>query len=328
MKHLCSAAIIAAWGIAPAAYALETDEDCTAFAQGALALQTMYTADPFEARYDPSDETCVIKDLTLISTRVWEMDFYIEEVLYESDKTGVERLQNRLPPQELDITLFGTRALLSARFLNDPAMQYVTRVQALSHPGSTFQLRYSWSPEEKRFLRFQAYYGMVSYYGGNELELYADIRGVDLSDWTTIEQSLGTARLHNLDVELLFEGMFENAVPYIYMLLRDENLLDSNSAPETQVEALKRSAVEYVTALPPRIFGTESRVMLAEFVETTPHPRGELRVALDSEEGLGATSFATLDILEMEDWLEEILSILQGSGSEVTIDWEEQNDEW
>ncbi len=311
-------ALALAWGIAPAAYALETDADCNAFAQGALALQTMYTADPFEAHYDPSEETCVIEDLTLVSTRGWEMDLYIEEVLYESDKTGLERVQNGLPPQELGITLWGARPFLSARLLESPALNYTMRVQAMSHPGSAFYLGYNWSPEEKRFRDFEIYYGMATGYSGNELQITADIRDVDLTDWATIEQSLGSARAYNLDIQLWFNGMFEGLVaPYL-----GRWLLHDNSPPEAQVEALKRIGVAFANDLPKDIFETDSRAGLAELIQTLPHPRGRLSTELISQEGIGMGPFIAGFMAGKPPSLEGLWEILETSGSKAVIYWE------
>ncbi len=317
MKHLWSAALFAAWGIAPTAYAEDTDADCTAFAEAALVLleDFGYSAEPFEARFDPDqgyNGFCVIKDLTLVSGRGWDMtDFYIERIHWGSDEW--ERLQNGLPPRSLGIGLFGVRPYLGSA-LETPIVSYTSRVQAMARSGSYLYLDYDWSAEEKRFQNFEISYGIVGETDRDVLNISADIRGVDLTDWRAIQLSLGSARLHALEIDLVMDGLFETLVlPYVGPVL-----LENSSPPEAQVEALKRTGVEFATALPTTIFGAQGGAELAELIESIPHPRGDLALQFTSKAGLGTAPFVSFVFLgEMQFW-----SILESSGSEVMIDWE------
>jgi hypothetical protein len=314
-KRSAALAAVLSWGIAPGAYAQETDAECMAFAEAALGLLSEfdYVADPFEARFDPDEETCVIKDLTLAGSG--GMDISVGRVLLSGE--GVERMRNGLPPLSLEASIYRVRPYLG-RGMGPSSMQYVSRVQAKSYSGAFAHLSYDWSAETKRVDNFGLTFGRGYDESGNEIGISADIRGVDLTDWASIQTSLGSMRLHYVSINMTLFGVFEQmVVPWAV-----PGLLEDHLPIEEQVEMLKTVAVDYVTELPPAVFDEASRAGLAEIVKTLPHPRGYLSVQFASEPGLGTASFVPFAINGTNSNLGGIWQILENSASTVTIDWE------
>jgi hypothetical protein len=314
MRQRWIAALAQALSLAPAAYAQESDEGCTALVEAALALQDRFVAEPFKARFAPAMKDCVIKDLTLASIEAKGVNLHIGETSFFST-TGMERLQSGLPPLGLNILANNIRPFWAGE---TPRISYISRVQAKGMLGSSLHLRYDWLAAEKRFRDFSVFYRPLSGVEASGLLIEADIRGVDLTDWEAIQHSYETARLHKLNIVLWLEGMFETGImPFVAL-----DLLDDNSPPENQIEALKRAGVEFVAALPQEILDEESGRSLAAMIKTIPHPRGRLTITLTSEQGLAAAPFAALETSKPQEIFKALIPILQSSGSEVAISWD------
>ena len=198
-----------------------------------------------------------------------------------------------LPPRSLEVEARGIHVVPQT---GDPVFDYLLGVQ-MAQGGIDLSAGLRWDGVQRTLMVDQL---SVDLGDAGSVAVSARVDGVDLTDRGTIQTSAGSAGLRTLSLTATFAGWFE-----AYALLPlGTNLLDSAGPPPAeQVAALIRITTGLVNALPGTTVNASSKAALIAFLETLPTPRGQLRVQVAAEPGLGAARLAPL--------------VVQGAGADI-----------
>jgi hypothetical protein len=206
-------------------------------------------------------------------------------------------IEDGLPPRTIEIVGKGIGVV--AQF-GDPVFDYLFGLQN-AQPRAGFGLTVRWDGVQNAVLVDTAY---VDLFAGNRIEATARLDGVNLTDRTTMQMSVGAMGLRDLSITSEFAGWFE---AYIAMPL-GTMLLDSDAgAPDAQVEALKGQAIEAVGQIPDAIMPQTARDALSAFVTSLPHPRGKAQLQISADPSLGAARLAQFAMLPDQPSTEKIV---------------------
>lgn len=199
--------------------------------------------------------------------------------------TDMARIAEGLPPRGLE---FAAKGVFVQPQTGDPLFDYLLGLQDRSEHGMEFGALIRWDGLQKALMVDEAYFAFDA---TNRVTLEARIEGVDLTDAGTIAASLGQAGLRSGEVDATFDGWFERelALPLGMMLLTGEN-----ADPATEVDQLKRQAIDVVNGFSEDFMAERSREALAEFLTSLPQPRGvaTLQVTADPVVGLARLAMA------------------------------------
>lgn len=202
-----------------------------------------------------------------------------------------------LPPRTIEIVGKGIGVVSQS---GDLVFDYLFGLQN-AQPRAGFGLTVRWDGVQNAVLVDTAY---VDLFAGNRIEATARLDGVNLTDRTTMQMSVGTMGLRDLSITSEFAGWFE---AYIAMPL-GTMLLDSDAgAPDAQVEALKAQAIEAVGQIPDTIMPQTARDALSAFVTSLPHPRGKAQLQISADPSLGAARLAQFAMLPDPPSTEQIV---------------------
>lgn len=261
------------------------------------AVVPMITPDaPMPQMSVTDDGWCEIDDLTLPMDQ--NSAFRVETLRWRaSDMARVTELG--LPPRSLEVVGVGFAMMAQT---GDPVFDYLLDLQS-SVAESGFGLSVRWDGVQNALFVDEAY---VDFFAGNRIEATAHIEGVNLTDQTTMQTSVGSMGLKDLVVTTQLAGWFETFVA----LPLGRNLLDSDGvAPEVQVQALQAQAIEIVNKLPDSIVPSTSREALGAFIQDLPAPRGTARLQLSANPPLGAARMTPFALLGREPTLDEIVDL-------------------
>lgn len=113
----------------------------------------------------------------------------------------------------------------------------------------------------------------------NRVRLAGDISGIKEGAY---QASLSSLRVHLVDAQFEFDGMFEALV----LLPFGTTLLKGEADPAASFAAMVALAKSYVAALPSPPVEDETRNALASFLDTLPSPTGRLKLLFQDEEGV------------------------------------------
>lgn len=271
--------------------------EMSACQQGWAAVVPMITPDaPLPQMSVTDDGWCLIDDLTLPMDL--NSSFKVETFRWRA--SDMERVvEEGLPPRSLEIE--GIGFAVSAQ-TGDPVFDYLLGLQS-SAANSGFGLSVRWDGVQNAVFVDEAY---VDFFVGNRIEATARIDGVDLTDQTTMQTSVGTMGLKDLIVTTEFAGWFET---YVALPLGTGLLTEEGIAPEVQVENLQAQAIEIINNMPDSIVPSTSREELGAFILDLPEPRGTARLQLSANPPLGATRMAPFALLGREPTLDEIVEL-------------------
>ena len=154
------------------------------------------------------------------------------------------------------------------------------------------------------------------------LEITAKASGLNLSSQSAMQMSLGTGRLHEVEMVLDARGVIGKLIL--------PTVLDGlpEAASQRQMFSAVRDAVNRILNTTPSGFaGTEDRAAITAFLDDLPNALGELEITLRSDTGFGALqvgaatmSMGDKDIFGNEDDARAVLSQLL-SGVELDATW-------
>jgi hypothetical protein len=265
--------------------------------QGTAAAVSLVRPDASPLQVSVTDDGwCQIDGLNLPMDQ--SSAFSVETLRWRaSDMARV--VEQGLPPRSLE--LVGTDFAVTAQ-TGDPVFDYLLGLQSsVAESGFGFSVR--WDGVQNAVFVDEAY---IDFFAGNRIEATARIDGVDLSDQTTMQTSVGSMGLKDLVVTTQLAGWFET---YLAMPLGTSLLNADGIAPEVQVESLKSQAIELVNNMPDSIVPSTSREALGEFVQSLPAPRGTARLHLSANPPLGASRMTPFALMSREPTLDEIVEL-------------------
>lgn len=222
--------------------------------------------------------------------------------------TGLERTVEGQPPEALDLSFEGARAM--ATIPDQPVLNYLYREQARALQSVSGDLRYHWSPGEPLVLDQLA----LDFRNGNRITLSAQIAGLDLGSLAALQTSRDSATLSEARLEIYSYGLFET----LALVPMGQMMLIPGQAPEAQVETLKTRATAFIGALSQPALDAPSKTALSTLVQSLPHPQGRFAAHLTTvgegmplgrlTEGLTSTPKDGL-----ADWLRDL---------RLTVTWE------
>ena len=204
-----------------------------------------------------------------------------------------------LPPRSLEIV--GVGFAVTAR-TGDPVFDYLQYLQS-SAAESGFGLSVRWDGVQNAVFVDEAY---IDFSVGNRIEATARIDGVDLSDQTAMQTSVGSMGLKDLIVTTQLAGWFET---FIALPLGTALLGNDGVTPEAQVGNLQMQAIQAVNNMPDGIVPSTSREALGAFIRDLPEPRGTVRLQLSANPPLGAARLAPFSLLGREPTFDEIFEL-------------------
>lgn len=222
------------------------------------------------------DGWCVVLDLVVPIDR--GSSAIIETVKWRAG--DMDRVfEEGLPPRSFEMAAEGLSILPQT---GDPIFDYLFGLQS-RQSAYDFGITLRWDGVQNAILLDEAYF---DFYPGNTISATGRMDGVDLTDLAAIQRSAGTAGLRDLSMVVEFDGWFESIIA---LPLGTSLLSDRDTAPEVQVEALRRQAVEFASQIPDGLMPEPSRDALVEFLTSLPHPRGKAQVQLSTDPVIGMT---------------------------------------
>ena len=293
MKRYVFAALLFCAGQVSAQERMER-ETCQ---QGWAAVVPMITPDAQLPRMSVTDDGwCQIDDLTLPMDQ--SSAFSVETLRWRaSDMARVAELG--LPPRSLEIAGIGFAVVAQT---GDPVFDYLLELQS-SAADSGFGLSVRWDGVQNAVFVDEAY---VDFFTGNRIEATARVEGVNLTDQTAMQTSIGSMGLKDLVVTTQLAGWFE---AYVALSLGTLLLDNDGIAPEAQVQKLQEQALEVVGNIPDSIVPSTSREALSAFIQDLPTPRGTARLQLSANPPLGAARMTPFALMARSPTIEEIVEL-------------------
>ncbi|SMX37469.1 hypothetical protein [Octadecabacter ascidiaceicola] len=242
------------------------------------------------------DGWCQIDDLKLLAEP--QTNFKVETLRWRA--SDMERfVEQGLPPRSLEIVGVGVSI---AGATGDRNLDYLMGLQA-AVPETGFGVFVRWDGVQNAVFVDEAY---VDFSAENRIEATARVDGVDLSDQTAMQTSIGSMGLKDLVVTTQFSGWFETylALPVGYGLLREDG-----PEPEIQVQELQSQVIEIIYNLPEEIVPGTSKEALGSFVQSLPTPRGAARLQLSANPPLGASRMTPFALMADTPALDEIVEL-------------------
>lgn len=214
--------------------------------------------------------------------------------------SDIERfIDDGLPPRMIEVV--GKGIGMVAR-TGDPVFDYLFGLQT-SLPWAGFGLTARWDGVQNAVLVDSAYIDLSA---ENRIEATARIDGVNLTDRTTMQMSVGAMGLRDLSINSEFSGWFET---YLAMSLGTMLLDGTAGAPDAQVEAMQVQVIENIAQVPDSIMPKTARDALSAFVTSLPHPRGEAQLQFSADPSFGATRLAPFAMLPDRPSVQQIVEL-------------------
>lgn len=256
-----------------------TSQTCTqSFDTVAALLDTSMTAPPVQLA---DDGWCDIRDLKVAidpstTVRIGSLRWRASDI--------ARLIAEGLPPRSLELVGQDVGVVPDT---GDAVFDYLLGLQ-MAQTQMSFGATVRWDGVQNAVLLDGAY---LQFDDQNRIDMSARIEGINLTDTSTIQTSLGTMGLRDLTVKSEFVGWFEQ---YLAMTLGPMILTDAATPPDVQVLTLRRQAIEFMASLPPDFMPTPSDDALAEFIRALPTPRGSAQVQLSAQPPIGVARFAPL----------------------------------
>ena len=208
-------------------------------------------------------------------------------------------IEDQLPPRALEIRGQGFGLVPET---GDPVYDYLLGIQS-ARDEAAFGLSVRWDGVQNAVFIDDAF---VDFSPNNRIEATARIDGINLTDQTTTQMSLGSMGLRDLSIKSDFAGWFE---AYVAFGLGAAVLSSGEVSPDVQVADLQRQAVQFIDGLPDANMSQASRSALSEFIIALPSPRGRVQMQLNAAPPLGAVRMATLAVLPEPPTPEKIVEL-------------------
>jgi hypothetical protein len=218
--------------------------------------------------------------------------------------------ENGLPPRALEIEFEGIASLPQ---INDPVFDYIYGIQAKASDMRA-GLSVRWDSLQSALIVDDAFFAFGDV---DAIRLSARISGVDLTDVTTMQTSIGSAGLRDLSASMTFDGWFEAfALKIIGPTILDG---ESNVPMEEQAEQTIAVATGFIEGLSDDILVPSSKDALNGFIETMPSPRGVLRLQFSADPPLGMARFIQLGTLAPDTAPQDLVArLFEGTTQLVT----------
>lgn len=209
---------------------------------------------------------------------------------------GIERfIESGLPPLGLQVEVKNTYFVPQ---IDDTVMQYLMRIQSGANGFDTV-IDANWDQETRTLIldRFE-----VGFDETNKVSMSAEIDHIDLTSMSSIQISLGSVLLRELQVTLALDGVFESVV----LLPIGNVLLHGSADPARDLAVMKAHVITALGDVPEAIMSENSRGALIEVISQIPRPRGVLDLRLETEAGIGAMRFAPIWLRGMPQTMDDI----------------------
>lgn len=241
-----------------------------------------------------------------MTLRAAEMSWNIE---------GADRLAAMLPPEKVDLHLSG--AYMFMDISQYPSMSYAAQLVSARNAVDLW-LEVSAPPATGDIVLTRL---AMEGPNRNDFTLSGRITDMDLTSHSSIQNSIMSAALKELNLTIETHGMFEAyGVHIIAGLWSSQGVTDV----QHKVERLKAFAQSMIASVPETLLSAASGAALSDMIDVMPAPDGILSLDLHAPEGLSATRFASLAFIRRQVTPEVIWSILEGVT--VTAEWEETPD--
>ena len=183
-----------------------------------------------------------------------------------------------LPPRSLDLEMVGLRQQPKVDY--DPLYSYLIGVQ-LHRNAIDATLTVRWDGVQKALILDRL---AIDFPGENRVEASARLDGIDLTDTGTMQMSIGTVALSDLDLLVESNGLFED---FLLFPLGFTLLEHGDTPPEVQVRWWIGQAQRLVAGLSDELLPPRSKAALSALLDEMPMPSGIPRLTLDTAEPLG-----------------------------------------
>ncbi len=292
MKYAIFAALLLATPVA--AQDRMTAEQCNG---SWAALETLVGVDIGSPSIEPDNEGwCMITDGDLAVDE--RRRLRIASLRWRASDIG-RFIQSGLPPRSLEIK---GRNFALVPVTGDPVYDYLLAVQS-ARGATSFGLNVRWDGVQNTVIVNDAF---VSFSDKDRIEATARIDGVNLTDHTTTQMSIGSMGLRELSIKSDFAGWFE---AYVALGLGANLLSNGAGSPEDQVARYKQQAADFIGSLPDANMSVASRNALSAFVMALPHPRGRAQMQLNAAPSLGATRMAPFTVLPAAPTPQQVIDL-------------------
>lgn len=228
---------------------------------------------------------------------------------------GADRLAAMLPPEKVDLHL--TDAYMFMDISQYPPMSYAAQLVSARNAMDLW-LEISADPATGDIVLTRL---AMEGPNRNDVTLSGRITDMDLTSHASIQSSIMSAALKELNLTIETHGMFEAYGAHIVAgVLSNQGVTD---VPH-KVERLKAFAQGMIASVPETFLSAASGAALSDMIGAMPAPDGILSLKLHASEGLSATRFAPLAFSRRQVTPEVIWSMLEGVT--VTAEWEETPD--
>lgn len=204
-------------------------------------------------------------------------------------------------PEGLEIAVERLRLVVQT---GNPQVDWLFAAQARANTIGG-QLSLTWNAEA-RVLRLDGL--SIDFPGDNQLDLSAEVTGVDLSSTGAMQMSATSFAATEVDLRIRTHGLFE---AYLLMPLGSA-LLPQDGDMAAAVDALRTELVATVVNLPDTSFSDASKDALLALGMELPNPSGELTLSLRAEPGIGPTRTASYALGGVPQSVVEAASLFQG----------------
>lgn len=247
---------------------------------------------------------CLVQGLILDLAGQYQPDWHMDRLRFRgaavgwlADGTGA--------PEGLEIAVEGLRLVVQT---GNAQFDWLYAAQARAYP-TRGEVSLAWSAET-RVLRLEGL--SIDFPGDNQLDLSAEVTGVDLSSTGAMQMSATSFALTEADLRIRTHGLFEG---YLLMPLGTA-LLPSEGDMAAAVDALRTDLIAGVVNLPDTSFSDASKDALLALGMELPNPSGEMAVSLRAEPGIGPSRLAGYVVTGVPTTLGETAPLFQG----VTVD--------
>lgn len=230
---------------------------------------------------------------------------------------GLEALDKAMPPHALDLNVIGAYSDPFTGMPGGSEMKWFRWSMGVGvETGKRdLHLAYEWDPETHDLTISD--FSMDSL-GDNDTRITASFSNVDMTHPLFHPLELSTVRINEITFETGLHGLFEELVVQLLGPTFGET---TNMDPEVFLAIMKSTGKAWIAQSPDDFLSDASGKAIAGFLDTLPHPRGHLSLAIKGPEGGMDTSKLVDGVARYEvHTFEDVMATL--SGFQLAAEWE------